>query len=227
MLKFNQFSSAVLILSAFSVFAGPKMEIEPQTVNSPDIIAGSTTKVPAVFTVKNTGDAPLKLTTVKPSCGCTVVKFDSTIQPGKSTKIESVVNIPGYRNGNYTKQIMVKSNADDSTTRLIIKFSIISAVDISDRAIDFDSSSISKPLSLTLSSKKEDLKVNSVQYFDDSLSIPVKFNWSKTDSVNAEGMRFFKLDLFQPSKAKKGTGKITIALNHENQKEISITGNIH
>ncbi len=227
MLKFIQFSSAVFILSAFTVFAGPKMEIDPQTVNSPDIIAGTTTKVTAIFTVKNTGDAPLKLTSVKPSCGCTVVKFDSTIQPGKSTKIESAVNIPGYRNGNYTKQIMVKSNADDSTTRLFIKFSIVSAVDISVHAVDFDSSSVSKPQSLTLCSKKEDLKVNSVQYVTDSANIPVKFNWSKTDSVNAEGMRVFKLDLFHPSKAKKGTGKITIALNHENQKEISITGNIH
>ncbi len=227
MLKFILFSSSVLILSAYTVFAGPKMEIESKAFNSPDIIAGTTTKVPAVFTVKNIGDAPLKLTSVKPSCGCTVVKFDSTIQPGKSTTIESAVNIPGYRNGNYTKQIIVKSNADDSTTRLLIKFSIISAVDISDRAVDFDSSSVSKPLSITLSSKKEDLKVNSVQYVADTLCVPMKFNWTKTDSVNAQGMRVFKLDLFHPSKAKKGPGKINIALNHENQKEISITGNIH
>lgn len=227
MLKFIQFSSIVLILSAYSVFAGPKMEIEPQTFNSPDIIAGTTTKVPAVFTVKNTGDAPLRLTSVKPSCGCTVVKFDSTIQPGKSTKIESAVNIPGYRNGNYTKQISVQSNANDSTTRLLIKFSIVSAVDISDKAVDFDSSSVSKPQSITLSSKKEDLSVNSVQYIADNESMPMKFNWIKTDSVNDQGMRIFRLDLFQPSKAKKGTGKITISLNHENQKELSITSNIH
>jgi hypothetical protein len=227
MLKFTQFSSAVLIMSAYTVFAGPKMEIEPQTFNSPDIIAGTTTKVSAVFTVKNTGDAPLKLTTVKPSCGCTVVKFDSTVQPGKSTKIESVVNIPGYRNGNYNKQITVKSNADDSTTRLLIKFSIIPAVDISDKAVDFDSSSVRKPKSITLFSKKEDLKVNSVQYVADTMDIPMKFNWTKTDSVNDQGMRIFKLDLFLPSKVQKGTGKINIALNHENQKELSITGNIH
>ena len=227
MLKFIQFCSTALILSYYAVFAGPKMEIENTTFNSPDIIIGTTTKVTATFTVKNVGDAPLKLTTVKPSCGCTVVKFDSTIQPGKSTNIESVVNIPGYRVGNYSKNITVKSNVDDSTTRLFIKFSIISAVGISDHAVDFNSSSVSKPLSITLSSKKEDLKVNSVQYIADSLTIPMKFNWAKTDSVNDQGMRIFKLDLFQPPNAKKGTGKITIALNHENQKEITITGNIH
>jgi hypothetical protein len=153
------------------------MEIEPQTFNSPDIIAGTTTKVPATFTVKNTGDAPLKLTSVKPSCGCTVVKFDSTIQPGGSTIIESSVNIPGYRNGNYTKSISVKSNADDSTTRLLIKFSIIPAVDTSSGQVDSDSSSDTKPKSFRLS-KKEDLKVNSTQNISDTLPAP------KTDSVN-------------------------------------------
>ena len=159
MLKFIQFCSTALILSSYAVFAGPKMEIENTTFNSPDIIIGTTTKVTATFTVKNVGDAPLKLTTVKPSCGCTVVKFDSTIQPGKSTNIESVVNIPGYRVGNYSKNITVKSNVDDSTTRLFIKFSIISAVGISDHAVDFNSSSVSKPLSITLSSKKRTLRL--------------------------------------------------------------------
>ncbi len=177
MFKFIQFSSILLILPAYIVFAGPKMEIEPQTFNSPDIIAGTTTKVPATFTVKNTGDAPLKLTSVKPSCGCTVVKFDSTIQPGGSTIIESSVNIPGYRNGNYTKSISVKSNADDSTTRLLIKFSIIPAVDTSSGQVDSDSSSDTKPKSFRLS-KKEDLKVNSTQNISDTLPAP------KTDSVN-------------------------------------------
>lgn len=227
MVKFIQLCSVAIICSAYSLIAGPQMEFESKTINGGDIIEGTTTKVPATFTVKNTGDAPLKLTTVKPSCGCTVVKFDSTIQPGKSTKIESAVNIPGYRNGHYTKQITVKSNANDSTTRLVIEFTIISAVDISDRAVDFDSSSAGKPKLITLSSKKEDLKVTSVQYNTDKQSIPMKFNWTKTDSVNSNGMRVYKLDLFKPSGTNKGTGRITIALNHENKKEISITGNIH
>ncbi len=227
MVKFIQLCSATIIFSAQFIFAGPQIEFESKTVNSGDIIEGTTTKVPASFIVKNTGDAPLKLTTVKPSCGCTVVKFDSTIQPGKSTKIESVVNIPGYRNGHYSKSITVKTNANDSTTRLAIEFTIISAVDISDRAIDFDSSSAGKPKLVTLSSKKEDLKVTSVKYNIDNQSIPMKFNWTKTDSVNSNGMRIYKLNLFQPSGTNKGTGNITIELNHENKKEISITANIH
>ncbi|HEX3020601.1 MAG TPA: DUF1573 domain-containing protein [Chitinispirillaceae bacterium] len=227
MLKFIQSSSIAIILSTYSIFAGPKMEIESKTINCGDIIEGTATKVPAVFTVKNTGDAPLKLTTVKPSCGCTVVKFDSTIQAGKSTKIESAVNIPGYRSGHYTKQITVKSNVDDSTTRLAIEFTILPAIEISDHAVDFDSSTINNGKIITLSTKKVDLKVTSVQYTADTTAIPMKFNLIKTDSLTASGLHVFKLALFNPPKAKKGVGRIRIALNHENKSEISITGNVH
>lgn len=227
MLKFIQISSVSLLLATFCISAGPKAEFDSTIINKGDIIEGTTTKIPAVFTIKNTGDAPLKLLTVKPSCGCTVVKFDSTIQPGQATKIESAVNIPGYRNGHYTKHISVKTNVNDSLTRLSIEFTIIPAIDVSTHALDFDSASTNKPQSVTLSSKMGDLKVTAVKYQNDSESVPVKYTWTKTDSVSNNGMHIFKLDLYRPAKVKKGNGNVIIATNHQNKQELTITGNIH
>lgn len=227
MLKIMKTSSIALIITAISISGGPKMEFDSLVINHGDIVEGSTSKVPAVFTVKNSGDEPLKLLSVKPSCGCTVVKFDSIIQPGQSTKIESAVNIPGYRKGSYSKYISVKSNVNDSVTRLSIKFNIFPAVDISERAIDFDSTSNKSPKSVTLSSGMSDLKVLEVKYNDGTKTVPVKFTFTKSDSVSQNNQKHFKLEMFRPENIKAGTGKITIALNHKNKPELSLTGNIH
>ena len=44
-------------------------------------------KLQAVFEVRNTGQAPLEITQVRPTCGCTVADFDKTIAPGGTGKI--------------------------------------------------------------------------------------------------------------------------------------------
>lgn len=222
------FSSFAIFLTALSIIAGPKIEFDTKTFNAGDIIEGTTNKVPATFIVKNTGDAPLKLLTVKPSCGCTVVKFDSTIQPGQSTKIESAVNIPGYRKSQYTKSITVRSNApNDSVVRLAIEFSIISAIEVSANAVDFDTTALKTPQSVTLTSKMKDLKVTEVKLQNDAQTVPLKYTWSKTDSTTQNGMYVFKLDLFRPANVKTGNGTINIATNHKDMKSVSLTGHFH
>ena len=61
------------------------------------------------FTVKNTGDKPLIISSVKASCGCTTPEWSTDpIMPGKS----SVIKV-GYNtalNGAFVKQIEVFSN---------------------------------------------------------------------------------------------------------------------
>ncbi|MBD8082636.1 DUF1573 domain-containing protein [Chryseobacterium caseinilyticum] len=70
------------------------------------------------FTVTNTGDKPLVLSNVKPSCGCTTPEWSQDpILPGKSSKIKV-----GYNTalaGPFTKMIEVFSN-DPVNSRSII-----------------------------------------------------------------------------------------------------------
>ncbi|MFY1048431.1 DUF1573 domain-containing protein [Chryseobacterium sp. GP-SGM7] len=70
------------------------------------------------FTVTNTGDKPLILSNVKPSCGCTTPEFSQDpIAPGKSAKIKV-----GYNTANpgaFNKMIEVFSN-DPVNSRSVI-----------------------------------------------------------------------------------------------------------
>jgi len=70
------------------------------------------------FTVTNSGDKPLILSNVKPSCGCTTPEFSQDpIMPGKSAKIKVGYNtaIPG----GFNKMIEVFSN-DPVNSRSVI-----------------------------------------------------------------------------------------------------------
>ena len=70
------------------------------------------------FTVKNTGDKPLIISEVKPSCGCTTPEWSKDpILPGKSTQIKVGYNT-GIK-GAFNKLIEVYSN-DPQNSRAVL-----------------------------------------------------------------------------------------------------------
>ena len=73
-------------------------------------------KVHAIFEVRNTGKAPLEITQVRPTCGCTVASFDRTIAPGGTGKIAAEVDTTGFT-GPISKAVLVFSN-DPATPQL-------------------------------------------------------------------------------------------------------------
>lgn len=76
------------------------------------------------FEFKNSSMVPLVINSVKPSCGCTVADYPKEpVQPGKSAKI--TVNYNAKSIGHFTKSIIVRSNAGEGETRLIIKGEVI------------------------------------------------------------------------------------------------------
>lgn len=71
-----------------------------------------------VFTVKNTGDKPLIISRVQPSCGCTTPEFSQEpIMPGKTGLIK--VHYDTNRVGDFQKLIEVYSN-DPVNSRSVI-----------------------------------------------------------------------------------------------------------
>ena len=79
------------------------------------------------FTFKNTGKAPLVLSSVQASCGCTTPTWTrDPIAPGATGKITAVYNSSG-RPGNFTKTITVKHNGEEGTAYLTIKGIVDSA----------------------------------------------------------------------------------------------------
>lgn len=71
-----------------------------------------------VFTITNTGNAPLIITLCKGSCGCTVPTWSKDpIPPGGSTQI--VVKYDTKRPGPFQKQVTITSNAVNTPSKVV------------------------------------------------------------------------------------------------------------
>lgn len=113
---------ALIALVAFIGFTTQaqqaKISFKSDTVDYGTIAKGSDGL--RVFEFTNTGDAPLIITNVKSSCGCTVPKKpDGPIAPGASSSIE--VKYDTNRVGPIRKTITVTSNASEPMVALKIK----------------------------------------------------------------------------------------------------------
>jgi hypothetical protein len=133
---------AIIVSYAFSVFAGsPKIEFNKTNFDCGQVLEGKQDKLQASFSVKNTGDATLVLSSVRPGCGCTVVKYDSLIQPGKSSAITATVNIANYPAGAISKSITVTSNAANTPTqKLTIGAVVVPVIVASEQLVTLDAS---------------------------------------------------------------------------------------
>lgn len=117
-------SAFLIIISIFittvSIIAqtGPSIEFDTKTYDYKDIKEdGGPAKCTFRFT--NIGDAPLKLTTVRPGCGCTTSDWTKDeIMPGKKGFISAVYD-PMNRPGPFNKAISVETN-DPRQERIIL-----------------------------------------------------------------------------------------------------------
>ncbi|GEQ85676.1 hypothetical protein ULMS_11840 [Patiriisocius marinistellae] len=109
---------AVIALVSFAANAQAKITFKSDTVDYGEIAKGSDGV--RVFEFTNTGDAPLIVSDVKSSCGCTVPKKpEGPVAAGASGKIE--VKYDTNRVGPIRKTVTVYSNADEPIKALKIK----------------------------------------------------------------------------------------------------------
>jgi len=112
----------LLSLGAFAQDKVAKIKFKTDTIDYGTIEKGSDGV--RVFEFTNTGDAPLIITEVKSTCGCTIPKKpDGPIMPGETGKIE--VKYDTNRVNPIRKTITVTSNADTPTIALKIKGEVI------------------------------------------------------------------------------------------------------
>ncbi|MCH7595734.1 MAG: DUF1573 domain-containing protein, partial [Planctomycetes bacterium] len=90
------------------------------------------------FRITNTGDATLKITRVKPSCGCTIAgNYPRTLEPGKTGEFPFAMNSTKLR-GTFQKSITISSN-DPLTPKLRLKLkgTVKRYVDVSPMSASF------------------------------------------------------------------------------------------
>lgn len=108
----------LLSLGIYAQDTTAKIEFKSETIDYGEIAKGSDGV--RVFEFTNTGTAPLVISNVRSSCGCTIPKKpEEPILPGKTGQIE--VKYDTNRVGPIRKAITVTSNADTPTKVLKIK----------------------------------------------------------------------------------------------------------
>jgi hypothetical protein len=134
----------VVILGLFSCESKDSNNINASLVNNPVSADGINkgTSVPAIkfektdhdfgkilqgeqvsytFKFKNVGDAPLIITSIEKTCGCTSPEYSNQpIKPGESGKITITYDSKGHK-GFQNKRLVVKANTNPSETILRIK----------------------------------------------------------------------------------------------------------
>ncbi|MFT4669758.1 MAG: hypothetical protein ACI9M9_001310 [Flavobacteriaceae bacterium] len=115
---------ALIVLVSVAANAQAKISFKSETVDFGEIAKGSDGI--RVFEFTNTGNAPLIISEVKSSCGCTVPKKpDGPIAPGASSTIQ--VKYDTNRVGPIRKTVTVYSNAEASIKALKIKGEVLAA----------------------------------------------------------------------------------------------------
>ncbi|HAS43296.1 MAG TPA: DUF1573 domain-containing protein [Microscillaceae bacterium] len=106
---------------------GPKFKWDKKVHNFGKIKQGVPVETSFEFT--NSGTAPLIITNVGTSCGCTVPKYPKEpVMPGQTKKIEVKYNAAAM--GNFSKTITITSNAENPTTVLFIKGEVVKKNDV-------------------------------------------------------------------------------------------------
>lgn len=117
---------AIFIFAGFAVQAQEtaKIEFKTEVIDYGEITKGSDGI--RVFEFTNTGNAPLIITDVTSSCGCTIPeKPEAPIAPGESgqIKVKYDTNIVGH----IRKTVTVYSNADVPAKSVKIKGKVVEA----------------------------------------------------------------------------------------------------
>ena len=109
----------LLLLSPFFSFAQAKIDFDEKRHNFGTLAEGPAASF--VFSFTNSGDAPLVLSDVKASCGCTTPRWTAQpIAPGETGEIEVKYATKG-RPGRFTKTVQVFTNAAEPLQLLYIE----------------------------------------------------------------------------------------------------------
>lgn len=110
MRRFFTWSIALIIFSAISAFAQPKLEFVGGDTYDWGEVTPKQNPLKAKVQVKNSGNEVLVINKVKPTCGCTVAPISKdTLQPNETAEIDITLNMKTYQ-GAVTKTIKVFSN---------------------------------------------------------------------------------------------------------------------
>lgn len=115
--------SLLILTSSLLSLAQGKFSFTEESYDFGTVIEG--VKATHVFKFTNTGNAPIVISGVRASCGCTTPEWPKEpIAAGKTGVIKAIYNSKGRLNA-FNKSIRVSSNAVEATRTLYIKGNVV------------------------------------------------------------------------------------------------------
>ena len=119
------FSTLFMALAAITMSAQQPVLTFEKTEHDFGKINEDGGRVTVVFEFKNEGMAPLILSNVRASCGCTTPDWTKEpVEPGQKGSIKVTYN-PNGRPGRFQKTVTITSNASEPTQKVYIKGEVI------------------------------------------------------------------------------------------------------
>jgi hypothetical protein len=124
----------------------PQLEVDTTTFDFGSAERGTT--VEHTFALRNVGDAPLTITSVRPSCGCTVAELASnTIQPNEQSELKLSLSLAD-REGPQHKTVLIQSNDPrQPALQLAMVGTSVSHVTAEPERVDVDRARADEPVS--------------------------------------------------------------------------------
>ncbi len=221
--------------------AGPSIQFDAEIAQVGSIAEGSVSEIKHEYHYTNTGDATLKLTDVRPGCGCTLVRFDTVIAPGKTGVLTARVNITALSNGHFSKSITVLSNASNKpTARLEISGTFAPYVAATPEYIRIVNNKEATVITMTTTLASFEVKkitfkpttrngaATDVVAWQVPLPVFVNFKQTMVDSTKTSDSHMYKIELSSDvSQTQEIEGLFIIQTNHPHKEELSIRGKIY
>lgn len=211
----------VLMLLTSSCFSQPKLEIEGGDTYDWGKINPKGQPLTAKIKFFNRGTDTLKITEVKPGCGCTTAPLDKTnIEPGGFATLSVTLKVSS--DGAVSKSITIRSNDQQAPVKyLILKAEITSPIGLSVPYIamtnmNLDQETISKIIIKNNTNKI--VKMDSVIIHPKELLVNIK----KGTKIPANSEITLEAK-YTPKEAKNMQGKIAIYTNSPEQKMLDIS----
>ena len=215
---------SVLILSAVTMFSQPKIEITGGDTKDWGKVSPKDSPLKTNLTIKNTGNELLRITKMKPGCGCTTapLKKDS-LAPGESTIVEVSLNISG-NTGGVTKSISISTNdPTKENISYLLKAEVIRPINVLPRTyMSFTNLQVgmSGESKVTIkNTSNETIILSDVKTSPEEL----KVNIVNKKSLQP-GEEFELIGKITPTKAGSINTNVTIKTSHPDNPELSIPG---
>ncbi len=209
--------------------ADPLAAIDKDSVDFGSFTEGEKDELEAVFVIRNAGDQQLRVTQVRPSCGCTVVDYDRAIDPGDSGSIRPVVDIRGMT-GAISKSVRVVTNADSGAElRLVITATITPLIDVSTRFVTLSATKGETKTVLMLSTERDNLHVKRVEFRPmtnraKNASTLLPHSLLMKGDADGDGSYGYELTLTCPASLSPSRGAIIIKTNHPEKETVQVRG---